>query len=314
MRKWNMIYRSVATGLQNFIRNSWLTLAATMVMVVAITVVLAGFILNVTAKNIITNLSQQLTVSVYFKEEASQQDINQLQIHLQLQEEVNSVLYVSPQVAQERLLNDFNQDSRLVEAIGVVDEGGEGFLPPSIEVSVSDLSNIDKVIELVSQANYSDVVDETSLGKTDAQKTIDKASSLQNFLVQMVAILAIVFASISFMIIFNTIRLAIFSRREEVKIMRLVGASPHFIKAPFIVEATLCGLIAGIIALSLVYGPLIFFEEQLISNNDLIDSYNYFTKDIKVILTMIGGAIGGGVAVGLFSCNWALRRHLKLNN
>ena len=301
------VRRILFLGLQNFVRNTWLTLAATTVMIVAIIFVLAGIILNITSRNVITHLSQNLKISVYLSNQADFLAVTDFQADLQAHESVSTVEYVSTEAAHERFSRAYADEINLQDALTIV---GQQIFPPALEISVTDLNEINAVGDFVNSDRYSHLVASVSLGRTDAQRTVDRATGVQNFLVRISLGLAGVFGAVAFLIIFNTIRMAIFSRREEIQIMRLIGASQNFIRNPFLVEAGCYGLIAGASASAVIYLGLFSFSEQITSVPELVSSYEYFTQ-ATMMWQMIGGAILGGVAVGFLSCVWALQRYLR---
>ena len=296
-------------GCQNFIRNSWLTVAAIAVMVIAISFVLSGVVLNATFKNITTHLSQNLKISVYFHNDVNLDDITNLQNVFQNNESVAEVAYIDSQTAKERFAVSYSNDVAIDQAIALV---GENVFPSSLEVSVSDLNQINAVGAIAEAEAYEDIVDSVSLGKTDARRTIERATAIQNTLIRISVVLSLVFGVVAFLIIFNTIRMAIFSRREEIQIMRLIGAPARFIREPFLVEAGLYGVAGGLIAFGLVYGLIWSFGDKITSVNELVSSYAYFAQDRGIILLMLAGAIGSGVIFSTLSCILALQAHLRI--
>lgn len=307
--KFYRFYRVFVLGLQNFVRNAWLTIAATAVMTVAITFVLAGIILNTTSRNVTTHLSENLKISVYFQPEVTPQDITQLQAVFEDNEAVAETIYIDSQIAQKRFTESYSGDIEIGQAVALV---GEGVFPPSLEISVSDLNQINNVAALAETEAYEEIVESISLGKADAQRTVERATTVQNTLIQASVIFSLVFAIVAFLIIFNTIRMAIFSRREEIQIMSLIGAPWRFIREPFLVEASLYGSIGGVLAFSIIYAFIWFFGDSIEGVAELSNSYAYFAQNKGVILLMFAGAIAGGVVVSTLSCILALQKHLKL--
>ena len=304
-----VIYRAFLLGCQNFIRNSWLSAAATAVMVLAISFVLASVVLNTTFKDITSQLSQNLKVSVYLHNDVNRDAIDGLWDVFLDNEAVASVDYVDSQTARDRFTASYGDDLQIGQAVALV---GDDIFPPALEVSVYDLNDINAVGDIAENGNYSDIVESVSLGKTDAQRTIERATAIQDTIVAVSVALVLIFGIVAFLIIFNTIRMAIFSRREEIQIMRLVGAPGRFIREPFLVEANLYGVAGGLLAFGLIYGTIGFFSEQITGSPELADSYAYFTQNKGVIALMLVGAITSGIVFSAFSCLLALQTHLKL--
>ena len=302
--------RILLTGIRSFIRNSWLTIAATAIMVVSITILLVAIVLNVTTQNAITEVSRNLRIAVYLQDSSTEEDWQPLRDELYQNNYVSSVHYVSKQEAQIRFSESFGDDQGVVEGLEIV--GGDS-LPASLEISVNDLNQIESVGAIASAEEYDSIVESVSLGKTDAKKTIERASSVRNFVVRASVITAGVFASVSILIIFNTIRIAIFTRSEEIRIMKLIGATPGFIRGPFLVEASMYGIIAGLIATGTVYAMVIALGGRVATQPEFAATYDFFTQDL-IVGYMAAGSIIGGVFIGFVSAMLAMERYLRLRN
>lgn len=302
--------RILLTGLRNFIRNSWLSIAATAVMVVAIGIILTATVLNVTAKNAISELSKNLKTSIYLIDDTSQTLRDELRAELLTNEYVSTVDFVDKQLAQQRFSETFGDEQGVVEGLEII--GGDT-LPESFEVSVTDLGQIKQIETIALQEKYSGIVDEVSLAKTDAEKTIERARSAQHFILTAGITTSIIFAAVSVLIIFNTIRMAIFTRSEEIRIMKLIGATPGFIRGPFLVEASMYGIIAGLIAFTGVYSMIASIGSKVSSQPEFSLTYAYF-RDGSTVFFMLFSAIMGGVLVGVISSMFAMERYLRLKN
>ena len=304
-------YRVFLVGLQNFVRNSWLSVAATAVVIITISFVLAGAILNVVFQNITNELSQDIGIPIYLHRQVPPEALENLRLGLAGHESVVAVVYVSPEEARERLKDNNPDDFTLIQGIELAEAADGQFLPASFEVSVNDLDNLQAVIDFAESPQYEGVVESVKL-RTDAQKTIERAISIQNGLIRVSVVISTVLLVVAILIIFNTISMTIFARREEIQIMRLIGAPFFFIREPFLVEAGLYGVFGGLTAASLIYGLIWFFSDKIISAPELVESYAYFAQDKNIIFLVFGIAAAGGILISTMSCSLALRRHLKL--
>ena len=158
-------------------------------------------------------------------------------------------------------------------------------------------------------------MEDVSLGKDEnsAQQTIDKAVAGQRFINIASIVSASVLSAVSVMIIFNTIRMAIYTRRDEIRIMKLIGATPGYIRGPFLVEASLYGVFAGIIANISVYSLIFVFGKKLANQAEFSQTYAFFTQPM-IIIVMLLSAILIGILIGAVSSMMAMERHLKLKN
>lgn len=310
MRKVIMAWRILKTGAKNFFRNSWLSIAATAVMVVALTIILSAIVLNVTTRNAIKELSKNLKVSVYLKDGVTEEKAGELLSELRHTNNVAEAKYVSSEAAREQFSKSFSNDQKLVEGLTLV---GTDTLPPSIEISVNDVNRINEVGAVPKGSKYGEIVDSITLGKTDAKKTIDRAAAIQRFVTSASIFAAVLFACVSVLIIFNTIRMAIFTRGEEIRIMKLIGATPSYIRGPFIVEASMYGVVAGCIANAAVYSVIFSVGAKVNTQAEFMDTYNLFARPSSM-LVLLFGAILGGIIVGVISSIFAMQKHLKLKH
>jgi len=315
MRQFNTIVRIFRSGFINLFRNAWLTIAATAVMVVALTIIMLALVLNITANNAIDELALDLKAEVYLISDASDADIESFKTGLSNLDFVVSLEFISKQQANEALTSKFEENKpELLQALalaGGVDEA----LPASLRVSVNDLERMPEIKTFAESEQFKSVVEEVSLGKDEnsAQETIDKAAAGQRFINAASIVSAGVLSAVSVMIIFNTIRMAIYTRRDEIRIMKLVGATPDYIRGPFLVEASLYGVFAGVIATVSVYSLILTFGERLASQSEFSQTYAFFTQS-AIMVVMLLSAILTGILIGSVSSMMAMERHLKLKN
>ncbi len=302
------LLRIVKAGGKNFIRNAWLTVAATAVMMVALTIVLLAIVLNATARNAIKELSKSLKVSVYMKDDVKEEDRTKLQNAIKSNPHVSSVQYISIEEARQKFTESFQNDQKLLEGLALV--GGDT-LPASLEISVSNLDFINQVADIAKAPEYENIVDSITLGKTDAKKTIERAASAQRFIVMSSVLAATIFGVVSVLIIFNTIRMAIFTRSDEIKIMKLIGATPGYIRGPFLVEASLYGIVAGCIANAAVYAVILSLGSKVATQAEFQETYNFFVQPATMFLLLIGAMVAG-VLIGIISSMMAMERYLRL--
>lgn len=310
-RQWNTFWRITKSGMLNLFRNAWLTIAATAVMMVALIIILLAVVLNVTARNAIDELAKNLKASIYLADDVSEKDRNKVQAVLREQDFVQSVEYISSDQAAQDLASDFNNDADILQAYALV--GDEQVLPASFRVSVVDLARMSEIEEVAKRDDIKSFISKVSLGQTDAKKTIDRAAATQRFITvgSIIASGALTFVSI--MIIFNTIRMAIYTRREEIRIMKLIGGTPGYIRGPFLVEASLYGVMASIIATSIVYTIVTVLGSKVADQPEFAQTYDFFTAPFTIV-SMSVSAMFVGILIGVVSSMLAMEKHLKLKN
>ena len=303
-------YRLSIVGVRNVFRNAWLSIAAMAVMFVALSILLFSVVLNMTTSNAITELSRNLRVSVYLEDGVTENDRFALETALASSEYVADIEYVSKDEAQMRFTQSFQDDDDLLEGLFLV---GSDSLPASYEVSATSLDDFDRVEEIALQEEFDDTIESITLGRTDAKRTIERAASAQAFITTSSVIAVLTFTVISILIIFNTIRIAIFTRNEEIRNMKLIGATPWYIRGPFLVEASVYGIISGLLATVAVYSIVYTIGPNLAAQDEFRETLQQVTDTgFMVIATVV--TVAAGIVVGVFSSMLAIRKYLRLKH
>lgn len=310
-RKLITISRIFKSGLTNFIRNAWLAVAAIAVMVITLTIVLFSVIANATFANTVQQITDRIDISVYLKDEINEEQKNQLIDQLDDLQEVKSIEYVSKDEALNRYRKQNENNLDLLLAISQTDNP----LPASLQIKPVDPNNIEPVRQFLEKEDVKALQSEQTSYSGDRKEAIDKISQATAFFRRAGVVGVAVFAVISMLIIFNTIRMAIFNRREELNIMRLLGASTSYIRGPFIVETVLYGVIAAIISVALCNALFAIsssaFGASSLGLLDISFANEYFAKNFWLILAV---QLAIGVAIGGLSSFIATRRYLKFKS
>ncbi len=299
-----LLSRVIKYGLQNFWRNGLLSSATIAVMILALVVFSSLIIFGSAASTTIQSLQEKIDVSVYFKAAADENQILVLKESLEQLEEVRNVEYISRDQALETFKEKHKDDPAVIQSL---DELGDNPLSASINIRAKDPKYYPDISAFLESETPAGVIDKINFSEN--QVVIERLSKIVNTLRMGGIILAVVLAIIAFLIAFNTIRLAIFSNRESIEIMRLVGASNSLIRGPYIVEGVIHGLIASFIT-TILFIPLVYVLgphlKVLVPEFGLV---SYFWSHIFVLLglqILISGTIG------IFSSLIAMRKHLKV--
>lgn len=309
-RRFITINRLMYVGAKNLFRNAWLSVAAMAVMYVALTILLFSVILNITTNNAVNVVSQNLKVSVYLEDNIPDSDRQRLQSVLESSELVQSVEYISQDDARARFIQSFRDDDSILQALALA---GEDVVPASFEVGAVQLEYFDAIGELASQEEFGPIVESVSLGRRDTRQTIEDAAKAQRFVTAGSIFAVAVFTIISVLIIFNTIRIAIFTRSEEIKNMKLIGATPWYIRGPFLVEASIYGIIAGILASVTVYAVVFSVGSSIAAEDEFLLTYDTVTAPGFIAVSSLI-TIASGIVVGAFSSMLAMSKHLRLKH
>ena len=309
-RKMVSLERVVKAGSVNFFRNLSLSIAATAVMVVTLTIVLFSIIANATFNNTIAQINDKIDVSVYLKDEVTEDQRNKFINEIKSIGNVKSVEFISKDQALEQYRADNKDNLDLLLAISQTDNP----LPATIKIKPWDPGNIEDIRSVIeSEQNKALQSDETSYSG-DRKEAIDKITNATAFFRQAVFVGVIVFAVISMLIIFNTIQMAIFNRRDEITIMRLLGASTWYIKGPFIVETMLYGIVAAVVSLVLVNSLFVVqsraFDASSLGLLDIEYANQYFADHFWIFL---GLQLLAGMSIGALSSLIATKKYLRFH-
>lgn len=307
-RKVIVTERIIKAGCINFVRNAWLAIAAIAVMATTLTIVLFSVIANATFNNTINQLTDKIDVSVFLKDEITEEQRTNLINELKSQENIKSVEYRSKEAALEEYKKQNQDNLDLLLAISQT----ENPLPASLRIKPEDPNKLSELKPFLEREDIKALQSEETSYSGDRKEAIDKITGTTEFFQKAGIISIIIFTVISMLIIFNTIRMAIFNRRDELNIMRLLGASTSYIRGPFIVETVLYGIVAALISV-LICGTLFTlssstFEASSLGLLDIGYANTFFTENYWQI---IGIQLAIGVFIGAASSFYATRRYLK---
>lgn len=302
--------RIIHTGAMNFVRNAWLAIAAMAVMVVTLTIVLFSIVTSATFNNTIAQITDKINISVYLKDSVTEEQRTALMSQLRQLPNVKKVAFVSKDqaLAEYKAANAKNKD-----LLGAINETGNP-LPASIQIDPIDTSKIQDIKNFLDKPNNVALQDPqagTSYSG-DRKAAIDKIAHATNIMKRIGVAAVLLFAFISMLIIFNTIQMAIFNRRDELTIMRLLGASTWYIRGPFVVESVIYGILSAIISIVLIDTLFVMSSSALQASSlgllDINYASTYFHQKFFLLLTL---QLVVGIVIGAASSIIATRRYLK---
>ena len=312
-RKVIMRRRMIRRGLANLARNMWLTMAACLVMSITLFTVFVSLAATVALNGTVETVRKDKSdLSVFLKPETEEGIVESLQYELEGDANVDSVA-VTTSDEQSDIFKDRTDDGTLA----IVDEVGlnmEEYLPIRLSIRVYDLDDIESVKDIVMADFYMAYMDTNAYEKqfynSDNTASIEKINEWAFYAQVGGAVLGGVFLFISVLVIFNTIRMAIFARKEEIEIEKLIGAEKKYIRGPFLVEAELYGVIAGGLALTMGYLMLWqvmpYMKDAGISV-ELLENMAFEQWYLVVLVTVMAGVI-----ISELSARLAIRRYLRI--
>lgn len=308
MSMWTGFKRVVRSGFVGFWRNGFVSLSAVFVMTVTLFVIGSSMMLNQLLEVSLQNIQNRVDINVYFNTEAEIIDINALQNELESLPEVSDVTFTSREDALAEFRARHRNDELTIQAL---EELGENPLGASLSIRTRDTSQYDSIANFLAEREDlmsagTALIDRVNYNRN--REAIARLTSIIDAVEQSTLIALAVLVLAAVLITFNTIRLAIYTAREEISVMRLVGASNMYIRGPFMLQGIMYGLLSGLLALLIMYPILLwvgpstesFFEYNL---------FSYFVNEFGYVFRVI---VGTGVILGFISSTLAVSRYLRV--
>lgn len=309
MSAWVNTKRILKAGFVNFWRNGFVSFASVVVMVITLFVI--GFVVFVGAilGSSLEQLRDKVDVNVYFLTDAPEPEILALRANLEALPEVAGVEYISREQALENFRARHENDELTLQAL---DELAENPLGAILNIKAKETSQYESIARFLESDNAlgsqsQPIVDRVNFLQNKA--AIDRLSKVIEAAGTLGLVISLVFAIVSAIIIFSTIRLAIYTAKEEIGVMRLVGASNGYIRGPFVVEGIMYGIIAGIITLIMFYPLTLWLGPVTVSFFGSINLFDYYLTNFGQFFLII---VVSGAALGAISSYLAVRRYLKI--
>lgn len=300
--------RIVRSGFVGFWRNAFVSLSSIFVMTVTLFVIGAALLLGELLDASLTQLRDKVDINVYMVTSADEENILDLQSSLEALPDVREVSYTS----REEALTDFRTRHQGDElTIQALDELGENPLGASLSIRAVETSQYESIDEFLKDQRALEDPEDPLIDRVNFfqnKEAIDKLTAIINAVERSTLIAMIALVGASVLITFNTIRLAIYTSREEISVMRLVGASNMFIRGPFMLQGVMYGLVSGVLALLILY-PLTLWLGPATESFFQLNIFNHFISEFG---SLFGIIVGSGVALGIISSILAVARYLRV--
>lgn len=297
--------RIIRNGATNFWRNRWLSAAATLIMVVTLVILSIMFILFVITNYSVSSIRERVDISAYFKKGLSETQVLAVKQDLEADPRVKEVSYVSSDQVLQNFKDRHADTPLLIESIK---ELSENPFPATLQVKGNTLDDYPAIADKLKSDKYQNSIDKVNY--EDNSKTIERLRVLLKFVVIGGVALVSVFSLIAILVIFNTITLTIYNRREEVEIMRLVGATNWYIRGPFIMEALMYSIVATIVTSAL----LVPFYIKIVPSINLYlnPGSDIFGSSFISFPALIGLQLVIALLLSIVSSMLAIRRYLRI--
>ena len=304
----NIAY-SIREALRHFRRN-WSTVFGAIVTIFLSLFIIGVFVLgSAMLTNLVGNVEDRVTIQAFLSDDAEQEAVDALKAKIEGWGSVESVRYKSKDEALQEYKETMS-NRNAADAVAALD--GENPVPASLVIKLDDPQQVEATADkLVGDPDFvavCDDPDDVSASVQYGRETVERLFSLTNYIRIGAIVLVALLTFVAFVFINNTIRLAISSRRREIAIERLVGASNGFIRGPFVAEGVIEALLGSLLAIAVLH----FGMQALIPRLENSLQFLSFTLPTRIVLRTYAGLVLGGLILGTFGSIIAMRRYLKV--
>lgn len=301
--------RIVKAGFINFWRNAVVSLSAIFVMTVALFVIGTTMLASVFLDSTLLGIKNKVDVNIYFNANADETEIFVMKRGLEALPEVAQVEYISRDQAIQNFKDRHQNDYLMTQAL---EELADNPLGAILNIKAKDTSQYEAIAQHIKSEQDAAGPSGNLIYNVNYSKNkvvIDKLTAITTGVERVSVAILLVLIAIAIAITFNTIRLAIYISREEIAIMRLVGANNTFVRMPFVVEGIMYGMVAAIVSTALFYPVTLWMRGATQDFYGGIDLFRYYIANLNQIFLVL---LGVGVTLGAISSYLAVRRYLKV--
>ena len=296
--------RIIKSGYINFKRQGGLTFATVSIMIMTLSLVTFLYLFQGIITFLVQDLQDRIDVSVYFKKDSLEEEILGVKDEVSKIQEVRSVEYISREDALDSFTEKHKDDPVLMESLAEI---GSNPLLASLNIKTWQVSQYESLSNFLENSSFKNLIDKIDYRQNKI--VIGKIFNVSSNIRLTGIVFSIILGLIAVVVAFNTIRLAIYSSKEEIAIMRLVGASNWFIRGPFLIQGIIVGIAATLVTV-LVFGAVILFLnsrfESIMPGFGL--SSFFLTNFWNIILIQLATGIG----LSIVSSIVAIRKYLEV--
>lgn len=312
MSFWTNAKRIARYGFIGFIRNGFVSLAAVFILIIALFFLANLMISNAAMTATLEELKEKVGITVYFQPAAPEDQVMTLKQSLEALPETAAVAYTNRDQALANFRERHKNDPLTLQAL---DELGSNPLGASLDVRAKEPSQYEVIAQFVQAKQAEGTAGIDKLNYVDNKTAIDRLAEIIDASRKNGITKEIILGVCALIIVFNTIRLTIYTARDEIGVMNLVGAGHWYVRGPFLIAGVLYGVVAGFIVLVVMY-PILRFNPVLIGLDPTteilfgaFDSFAYYTQNFALFFFVI---IGTGIVLGALSSYLSVRRYLKM--
>lgn len=294
--------RIIKFGWQGFLRNSGFSVGTTFVTFIALFLITSIFVVQGVGKNIVSSLESKVDISVYFNVDATDANIAFVQKVINTYPGVAKVEYISRDQAIANFRETHKNDTNLIEALNELDTNP---LPASLNIQATETEDYANIASFLGREDFKNIISKVNYSQNE--QVIQRLTSITQAIQVGGMAISIILALIAFAVTYNTIKISIFAQREEIEIMRLVGAGNALIRGPYIFQGILMGILASILSIGLLYGVAYAFSSNIPQLFQELKITDFVKENLLIIfsLDLLCGMLLGGL-----SSFFAAEKHL----
>jgi len=301
------IKRVVRAGVVGFFRNAFVSFATMLVMMITLFVIGSLLFMNAALTSTLEQIKEKVDINAYFLTTATEEQVLAVKDSVENLPEVASVEYVSRTEALALFKERHKDDQLTLQALEELDENPLG---ASLAIRAKDPSQYEVIAKFLEgheavKDGQSRVVEKVNYNQNKI--VIERLTSLTSAIERAGLLFSIFLTIASIMIVFNTIRLAIYTNKDEIEVMQLVGADNWFVRGPYVIEGILYGLVAGLVTLFIFYPIAIYLGPVTESFFGSFNSLTFYINEFGMLFKYI---VGSGILLGAISSFLAVRRYL----
>lgn len=301
--------RVISAGLRGFYRNRTVSISSIFIITITLSIITSFYLFRAVFDYTLAQVQEKVDIRIYFTTDATEEQITDVKAKLLGLPQVKSVAYTSKEQALEEFKEKHAGDQLTLQALDELEANPFG---GSLSVMAKDTSQYDAIASQLSNGSQLLGADSSAVDKINYYQLKDSIDKLNNIIGWTNTVgfwLSVIFVVMSCMIVYNTIRLAIFVYRDEIAVMKLVGASNMFIRGPFVVEAVLYALIATAVTLAMFYPATIWVTKKTVFFFEGLNIHMFFMQHITQLTIML---LVSGTLLAVISSLLAVRKYLKV--
>lgn len=250
-------FRIIKFSLQDIARNIWLSVVTITILLLALLSINTLLTVRAVSDNAVSAVKEKIDIGLYLKPDSSENEIAALRERLSKMPEIKSINYTSKQAALESFRQKYRDNPEILQALR---ELGVNPLSPSLAIVPTDFDNTGNLINALRQID-SDIIESRDF--SDNTAVVNKIQSITKRVNEVGLVIIVIFFLTSLLVVYNSIRVAVYTHKKEIEIMRLVGASNFFIYMPFLFSAFLYALISVLVMIVIFYPFLSLLQPYL---------------------------------------------------